>query len=202
MWAAQRINTNASCHSSRVLPHPAFQRMPFEVATAQSVEVLSFNTSAQLVGFAQQGPVCGAFARMASSSSSQFIKGASRRHAAPGSRCVEVAARAATCPASNERWFSQEKDREGQHRARPAFIGPATRGTRSPRFRRPVVSPGPAQAQRLRPWRATAGVGEIRPRLPRFEYALACEHTPPAASFHQEVGGLRKRTHEPWHEAT
>ena len=57
---------------------------------------------------------------------------------------------------------------------------------RSPRFRRPVVSPGPAQAQRLRPWRTTAGVGEIRPRLPRFEYALACEQTPPVGRFHQE----------------
>ena len=84
------------------------------------------------------------------------------------------------------RWFSQEKNREGQHRARSAFIGPSTPGTRSPRFRRPVVRPGPAQAQRLRPWRATAGVGEVRTRLPRFGYALACEQTPPAGSFHQE----------------
>ena len=125
---AQRINTNASCHSSRVLPHGPLQPMPPEVTAAQSVEVLSFNTSALLVGFAQQGPVCGAFARMASSSSSQFIKGASRRRAAPGSRCVEVTARAATCPAGNE-VVLQEKDREGQHRARSAFIGPSTRGT-------------------------------------------------------------------------
>ena len=67
---------------------------------------------------------------MASSSSSQFIKGASRRRAAPGSRCVEVAARAATCPASNA-WFSREKDREGQP-------------TRQVRFHLPVYSGHPA----------------------------------------------------------
>ncbi len=70
--------------------------MPPEVTASESVEVLSVNTSGLLVGFAQQGPVHGAFAPMAGSSSSQFIKGASRRRAAPGSRPVEVAARAAT----------------------------------------------------------------------------------------------------------
>ena len=124
---------------------------------------------------------------MASSSSSQFIKGASRRRAAPGSRCVEVAARAATCPASIEVVFARERPgRSAPCEVRLPFIRPSTRGTRSPRFRSPVVCPGPAQAQRLRAWRATAGVGEMRPRLPRFGYALACEQTPPAGSFHQE----------------
>ena len=102
--------------------------MPPEVAPAQSAEVLCVNTSALLVGFAQQGPVHGAFAHMAGSSSSQFMKGASRRRAAPGGRSVEVAARAATCPPAT-RWSSQQKDRDGQHRARSAFIYLSTRGT-------------------------------------------------------------------------
>ena len=123
-----RVNTSASCHSSRVLPHAPFQLMPLEVTASQSVEVLCVNTSALLIGFAQQGPVHGAFAHMAGSSRSQFMKGASRRRAAPGSRPVEVAARAATCPPAT-RWSSQEKDREVQHRAWSAFTCPSTRGT-------------------------------------------------------------------------
>ena len=187
----RRINTTASCRLSRVLPHALFQLTPPEVTAAQSVEVLSVNTSTLLVGFAQQGPVQGAFAHISGSSSSQFMKGASRRRAAPGGRSVEVAARAATCPPAT-RWSSQEKDRGGQHRARPAFICRLLGAPRNPRFRRPVVWPGPARARRLRPWRATAGVGEIRPRLLRFGYAMACEQTPPAGSFRQE-SAVRKR---------
>ena len=99
--------------------------------------------------------------------------------------------------ASNEVVFATERPgRSAPCEVRihlPVYSGhPAVPGSEGVWF-----APGPARARRLRPWRATAGVGEIRPRLPRFEYALACEHTPPAASFHQEVGGLRKRTHEP-----
>ena len=181
-----RINTSASCHSSRVLPRAPFQPVPPEVTAAQSVEVLSVNTSGLLVGFAQQGPVHVALAHMAGSSSSQFMKGASRRRAAPGSR--PVAARAATCPASNEVAFARERPGgSAPCEVRFPFIRPSTRGTPQSQAPKACGSPrGPAQAQRLRPWRATAGVGGIRPRLPRFGYALACEQTPPTASFHQE----------------
>ena len=124
-----RVNTSASCHSSRVLPHAPLQLMPPEVTASQSVEVLCVNTSALLIRFAQQGPVHGAFAHMAGSSSSQFMKGASRRRAAPGSRPVEVAARAATCPASNEVVFARE--------------GPGSTAPYVVRFHLPVYSEHP-----------------------------------------------------------
>ena len=201
--ATQRINTTASCRSPRVLPRALFQQMPPEVTASESVEVLSVNTSGLLVGFAQQGPVHGAFAHMAGSSSSQFMKGASRRRAAPGSRPVEVAARAATCPASNEVAFARERPGgSAPCEVRFPFIRPSTRSTPQSQAPKACGSPRPcagaaptSMARYRRRRRNTPTPAPLRVRSGVRANATNRE-------LSSRVGGLRKRTHEPWHEAT
>ena len=176
--------------------------MPPEVAAAQSVEVLSFNTSA-LVGFAQQGPVRGAFTRMASSSSSQFIKGASRRRAAPGSRCVEVAARAATCPASNEVVFARERPgRSAPCEVRFSFIRMSARSTPQSQVPKACGSPrlcaGAAPTPMTRHRRRRRNTPTPAPL--RVRSGVRTNAT--GRELSSRVGGPRKRTHEPCHKAT
>ena len=197
----QRVNTSASYHSSRVLPHAPFQLMPPEVTASQSVEVLCVNTSALLIGFAQQGPVHGAFAHMAGSSSSQFMKGASRRRAAPGSRPVEVAARAATCPASNKVVYAREKPgRSAPREVRfhwPVYSGhPQSKVPKACGSPRPCAGAAPTpMAGHRRRRRSTPTPAPLRVRSSVRANATNRE-------LSSRVGGLRKRTHEPWHEAT
>ena len=175
--------------------------MPPEVTAAQSVQVLYFNTSELLVGFAQQGPVCGAFARMASSSSSQFIKGDSRRRAAPGSRFVEVAARAATCPASNEVVFPRERPRRSAPREVrfhwPVYSGhPAVQGPKARGLPRPCAGAAPTPMARHRRRRRNTPT----PTPLRVRSGVRINATRREVS--SRVGGPRKRTHEPCHKAT
>ena len=196
-----RINTSASCHSSRVLPRAPFQPVPPEVTAAQSVEVLSVNTSGLLVGFAQQGPVHVALAHMAGSSSSQFMKGASRRRAAPGSR--PVAARAATCPASNEVAFARERPGgSAPCEVRFPFIRPSTRSTpqsQAPKAcgsPRPCAGAAPTSMARYRRRRRNAPT----PAPLRVRSGVRANATNRELS--SRVGGLGKKTHELCHEAT